>query len=154
MKKIKIGDETYTIKYGYRTLCKTNALDRLQEVQEFSKGVSEQTAIGKLKKFLEVTADLFLVGAQKYHEEFRFETEDEREEKLDMVYDLLDQLADDDDGAENAEDKYGIMDLFADLTNELADRGFLSQIFGTTADVAKEKDATVIPQDHKKPTKK
>ena len=99
---------------------------------------------------ISVMAELFLAGLQKYHfEEFGYFTDSEKVEKMDAVYDLLDQYE-----AESTEDnpQDGFI-LWQELQDELEKNGFLSKTTAAILKVAEGQNATMIPQDHKRKSK-
>lgn len=150
MKTIKVNDKEYKLKFGYASLYRTGILKRLQDAQSIFNPDknSKEGAFDKIEKLLGVTAEAFLAGLQKYHkDEFGYETESEREKMIDKVCDLFDDMADEDE-------TIGVMEIFTMINEELVEQGFLARLFKSAQEIVSQEDATVIPMDHKKSTKK
>lgn len=138
----RVGGNTYKIQYGYKVLYQSNLIDKVIDATSQNKENPAET----IKSLIGLTPEMLLEGLQKRHfDQFGYETPEEREEKLAMVCDLLDDYED-----EHEEDGLGGFTLFGDLQKELERNNFLSQINRQTEETAVEQDATVIPQDHKK----
>ena len=92
--------------------------------------------------------ELLLAGLQKNHkDEFGYESDSEKKAVLDKVCDLLDDY--EDEGTE--ENPKSGFDLYQLLDKELEKNGFLSGLLNAVAEAqAVEKNATKLPQDHKK----
>lgn len=115
MKVIKINGNEYKIKFTYRSLARTNVLDK---AVEYASGTPEETGFNDFIRFI---AEMFLCGLQKFHsDEFGYDTDEAKEEKIDDVYDLMDMY--DEESPENAGTLMEI--LFEELTNN----GFLSAL--------------------------
>lgn len=156
MKIIKVNDKQYKLKFGYASLYRTGILRKLQDSQSiFEKDENKDkdedkdgVTFDKIEKLMSVTAEAFLIGLQKYHkDEFGYETESEREKMIDKVCDLFDDLADEDE-------TIGVMEIFTMINEELVEQGFLARLFKSAQEIVSQEDATVIPMDHKKSTKK
>lgn len=150
MKTIKVNDKEYKLKFGYASLYRTGILKRLQDAQSIFNPDknSKEGAFDKIEKLLGVTAEAFLAGLQKYHkDEFGYDTESEREKMIDKVCDLFDDMADEDE-------TIGVMEIFTMINEELVEQGFLARLFKSAQEIVSQEDATVIPMDHKKSTKK
>lgn len=150
MKTIKINNKEYKLKFGYASLYRTGILNRLQDAQSIFNPDknSNEGAFDKIEKLMGVTAEAFLAGLQKYHkDEFGYETESEREKMIDKVCDLFDDMADEDE-------TIGVMEIFTMINEELVEQGFLARLFKSAQEIVSQEDATVIPMDHKKSTKK
>ena len=144
---LKVGDKEYKLKYGYRVLAQTNLLDRVSEIGQVHDGVNP------LREMLEILGELVLVGMQKNHKDdfgFDLESESEKADKLEKVYDLLDQY-EDESTEENPQDGF---ELFGKLQEELEKNGFLSGVTKGLMGVMEAQNATKVPMDHKKPRKK
>ena len=154
MKTIKVNDKEYKLKFGYASLYRTGILRKLQDSQSIFKKDEDkdedkdEVTFDKIEKLMSVTAEAFLIGLQKYHkDEFGYETESEKEKMIDKVCDLFDDMADEDE-------EIGVMEIFAMINEELVEQGFLARMFRNAQEIASQEDATVIPMDHKKSTKK
>lgn len=136
MFSFNVNGKEYKVKFGYGVLCETNLID------ELSNGTKEE----KFNKLISILPELLLAGLQKKHfDEFGYETESEKKIALRKVYDLLDDY-EEESTEENA--KNGFM-LFEKLQKDLMSNGFLSGMTKKQEELAKQQDATIIPQDHK-----
>lgn len=116
MFKFSVGDRDFKIRFDYRALARTDVLSRAE-------GLANVTDMSKV---IEDTAEFLLVGLQKYHaDEFGWETDAERDDALDKVYALMDDM--DDAGV-------SVLDIFNEISEELVKCGFLSQLLGMTED--------------------
>ena len=124
MFRFTVGDKDYKIRFDYRALARTDVLSRAE-------GIAEATDMAKV---IEDTAEFLLVGLQKYHsDEFGFSDDAEREEALDKVYALMDEMDEHD---------VSVLDTFNAVSEELTKCGFLSQLLNLTEDHQKPKKAT------------
>ena len=124
MFKLTVGDKDYKIRFDYRALARTDVLSRAE-------GIAEATDMAKI---IEDTAEFLLVGLQKYHsDEFGFSDDKEREESLDKVYALMDEMDEHD---------VSVLDTFNAVSEELTKCGFLSQLLNLTEDHQKPKKST------------
>lgn len=141
MFSFNVSGKEYKVRFGYRVLCKTNLIDRVVNI---TRQKDEEHAF---QNMMVTVAELLLAGLQKSHRnEFGYETDSEKEEVLDKVYDMLDTY-EDESTEENPQDGYT---MFENLQNELMKNGFLSRITEASAKATEAQDATKIPQDHQK----
>lgn len=135
-----VNGKEYKVVFGYGLLTQSDVLDKVQEI------TSGQER--NLQKLISILPELLLAGLQKKHkDEFGYETESERTVAFQKVCDLLDDY--EDEGTE--ENPKSGFDLYKILDTELEKNGFLSGLLNTVADAqAQEKNATKLPQDHKK----
>ena len=141
MFSFKVADKEYKVKFGYRVLCGTDIIDRFINIQ------NTMDNNHAFRTMMEIVAEMLLAGLQKYHEdEFGWDTDSEKKEKLGKVLDIMDDY-EDESTEKNPQDAYT---LFEKLQEELFNNGFLSRI---SKNAAEAQNATVIPQDHKKKTK-
>ena len=140
MVTFKTNGKEYKIVFGYGLLTQSDVLDKVQEIT----GGKERD----IKKLISILPELLLAGLQKKHkDEFGYETESERAVAFQKVCDLLDDY--ESEGTE--ENPKSGFDLYKILSSELEKNGFLSGLLNTVAKTqAVEKDATKLPQDHKK----
>lgn len=144
MFSLKIGDKDYAIQFGYGVLGKTNLIDRVTNMVRVK---DESTP---LRNMIYVMGELLLAGLQKHHKkEFGYLTDSEKDEKMDKVFDLIDQY-ESEGTEENPQDGYI---LFEKLQTELEQNGFLSEMTKSLAEAAEQQNATKIPTDHKKKAK-
>lgn len=135
-----VNGKEYKVVFGYGLLTQSDVLDKVQEI------TSGQER--NLQKLISILPELLLAGLQKKHkDEFGYETESERTVAFQKVCDLLDDY--EDEGTE--ENPKSGFDLYKILDTELEKNGFLSGLLNAVAEAqAVEKNATKIPQDHKK----
>ena len=148
----KVNDDEYKIKYSYRVLCETDLIDRV--INTMASDDDGNDGATQFKDLLKLTAELLLAGLQKYHrDEFGYDTDSEKKEKLFLVYDMIDDY-EDEHREEPDESRKDSATLFMDMQLELENNGFLSRIGKTGQDNLEEQNATVIPMDHQKSSKK
>ena len=144
MYTLKVGEKEYKFKYGYRVLCESDILEKISNPS----GSDENS--NPLKEMTKLLPDLVLAGLQKHHSnEFGYETDSERKESLNKVYDLLDQY--EDESEEGSDAGYN---LFIELQGELEKNGFLSGVTKGLEEVMAKTNATKVPMGHKKSSKK
>ena len=102
----------YKVEFGYRALVKDGLIDRLANFKDNKESMLTDT--------LNMIAELLLAGLQKNHAEFRYDTPDEKIEKLDEIYDLMDTI--------DVEGKIDVFDLNGKISEELMNTGFLSRM--------------------------
>ena len=117
----KIHGKEYKVRYGYRTVCENDILDRVMRIGNSEDG----TAKGLINNLVKTTAELLLVGLQKYHsDKFGYKSDKEKAEKINLLLDWLDDYED-----ESTEDhEQDAATLLKDLQDELEKNGFLSTI--------------------------
>lgn len=111
----------YKVEFGYRALVKDNLIDKLANFSD-----NKDT---RMSDTLNMIAELLLAGLQKNHAEFRYDTPDEKIEKLDEIYDLMDTI--------DAEGKIDVFDLNGKISEELMHTGFLSRMMKTAEEPEK-----------------
>ena len=117
----KIHGKEYKVRYGYRTVCENDILDRVMNIGNSKDG----TAKGLINNLVETTAELLLVGLQKYHsKEFGYDNDEERQKRVDEIIDLFDDYEDE----STEEHEQDAATLLKDLQEELEKNGFLSAI--------------------------
>lgn len=117
----KIHGKEYKVRYGYRTVCENDILDRVMNIGNSKDG----TAKGLINNLVETTAELLLVGLQKYHsKEFGYDSDDERQMRVNQIIDMFDDYEDE----STEEHKQDAATLLKDLQEELEKNGFLSAI--------------------------
>ena len=148
----KVNDKEYKIKYSYRVLCETDLIDRVIDTMVTSDEGKDGAT--QFKELLKLTAELLLAGLQKFNrDEFGYDTDSEKKEKLFMVYDMIDDY-EDEHREEPDESRKDSATLFVDLQGELENNGFLSRIGRESQETLEQQNATVIPMDHQKSSKK
>lgn len=117
----KIHGKEYKVRYGYRTVCENDILDRVMNIGSTEDG----TVKGLINNLVETTAELLLVGLQKYHsKEFGYDSDDERQKRIGEIIDMLDDYEDE----STEEHEQDAASLLKDLQGELEKNGFLSAI--------------------------
>lgn len=143
MVTLKVGSKEYKLKYGYRVLATSNILDKI------SKPMGADENSNPLKEMMNLLTELLLAGMQKCHaDEFGYETDSEKKDSLDKIYDLLDQYE------EESEESDAGFKLFNLLQEELEKNGFLSGVTKGLEEAMMKNDATKVPMDHKRTSKK
>jgi hypothetical protein len=136
MVTFNVHGKEYKVVFGYGLLTKTDVLDKVQGITDGKER--------SLQKMISLLPELLLAGLQKKHkEEFGYESDSEKEAALDLLDDY------EDEGTE--ENPKSGFDLYQLLDKELEKNGFLSGLLNAVAEAqAVEKNATKLPQDHKK----
>lgn len=117
----KIYGKEYKVRYGYRTVCENDILDRVMNIGSTEDG----TVKGLINNLVETTAELLLVGLQKYHsKEFGYGSDEERRKRIGEIIDMLDDYEDE----STEEHEQDAATLLKDLQGELEKNGFLSAI--------------------------
>lgn len=142
MKTIVVKNKEYTIKYGFNAFADTDLLDRVNDIMTlFNENEvhndSDVSQIGKIRDLFVLTRELIYVGFKKKNPIASVEE----------VGDLLDDYFDECPEGESR----GILDIFAMLSNELAEQGFLADLM-TRLQTVEESDIKSFPSDHKKKT--
>lgn len=115
MMNFEVNGKEYKVHFGYGSLVKDNLIDRIANYKDED--------ASKIAGTIGMIAELLLAGLQKYHKEFCYDTPKEKAEKLDMVYDLMDEI--------DAEGKTDVFELNGKITEELMKSGFLSRLMKT-----------------------
>lgn len=123
-----VNGKEYKVRFGYRALCGTDLIDRIVKTEKNSKDDSN------FQEMLKLVAELLLAGLQKKQPDFRYETEAEKKEALNKVYDLMDDY-EDESTDENPQNGYV---LFEKLQKELFKNGFLSALQTQTKEEAEK----------------
>lgn len=148
---LNVNGNKYKIQFKYRTLLGTDIIDKVVGIGSI---VDVSKPADTLKGVIGLTAEMLLVGLQANHnDQFGYDTDDERKERMLEVLDLIDDYE-----AENTDDdgnceKNGYT-LFVDMQGELERNGFLSAMMKMDQQAAAEQNATVIPMDHQEKKKK
>lgn len=128
----KVHGKEYKVRFTYRMICRGDLLDKVTEIGDFT----DLDAKGILNKLTVTTAELLLAGLQKYHsKEFGYETEAEKEARVDEMLDIFDDYED-----ESTEDHpQSAFTLFRELQEELEKNGFLSAIAKASDEMTEQK---------------
>lgn len=126
----KIHGKEYKVRFTYRTVCEGDILDKISDATNFE-GLNLGGMIARISK---ATAELLLVGLQKYHsDEFGYSTEEEKNERIDELLDLFDDYEDE----STDEHEQSAATLFSDLQEELQKNGFLSAMMTAIEETSK-----------------
>lgn len=134
MMVLKVKDKEYRVKFGYNSFCDTDLMDRTSDLLKIFKKENAAddenvSAMGKIKELFSCVRDLLFVGFKKYNPV----------ENIQEIGEILDDYHEE----ATEDDKRGILDLFAKLTEELMSEGFLGgliqQIGAATAEQKSKK---------------
>ena len=143
MMTLNISGKEYKVKFGFNSFADSDLLDRVSDIANIFSEDTEKD-FSSIRTLFTVVRELLYVGFKKCNPV----------ESLEAVGDLLDVYIDetplDEDG--NPTEGRGILELFMQLSNELADEGFLADFVGKMMTATESE--TKKPQDHKKPQKK
>ena len=133
MKKLTINGQEYKVEYGFNSFCDTDLLERTQQLLElFSnedvENDADVTAMGKIKDLFCIVRELLYVGFEE-----NSPVNDIRE-----VGKLLDLYRKE---AKEGESR-GIFDLFALLSEELMNEGFLADLMKKLTENVEQNRAT------------
>lgn len=133
MLELKLGNTDLQLKYGYEVVARTGILQKLSDLSNKDDGRSD------IDKIMNILPELILVGVQKTNKNrfgYDYRTGAGKDQKLDIVYDLLDEYFEQDDA--------DFMKLFDKIQEELVENGFLSKMIApekeTPKETAKEKN--------------
>lgn len=117
MTKLKFGEKELQIKFGYEATVKSGIIKKIASLEQ------KTDDLEVIDSMLFLLPELILVGAQKFHGDelgYNLANEDEKDEKMGVVYDMLDDYFDSDDSDVQA--------LYNSLLSELLENGFLSKL--------------------------
>lgn len=142
MTVLNIKGTEYKIKFGYNSFCDTDLMDRTSDLLRIFQGEDieddkDVSEMGKIKELFTCVRDLLFVGFRKYNPV----------ESVQEIGELLDDYHDE----ATEDDKRGIIDLFALLTEELMNEGFLGSLMKQMSEA--EMKIAKMPQDRKKKQK-
>lgn len=136
--KLKIGENEYNIKFGYKPTLKERLVSRIVKATRTSSEdeIENMEGIEDLLLFL---PEILLVGLQVHHEDFRYnyDTKKGKEEQLNKAFDLIDEYS--------TQDGADLMQLFNDLQTEMKNDSFLANLFQKEENAA-EAEETVQPK--------
>lgn len=119
---IKLNGKDYTLEYGYGVTVRTNLVEKVIALTDMFTDETKVNDPKSISYMISSLGELVLVGLQKKHRDefgFNYETDEGKAEKLDLVYDMLDDYFD--DGGE-------FVELFETVQNELLNNGFLAKM--------------------------
>lgn len=117
MTKLKLGEKELQIKFGYEATVKSGIIKKIACLEQ------KNDDLEVIDSMLFLLPELILVGAQKFHGDelgYNPENEDEKDEKMGVVYAMLDDYFDSDDS--------DVQELYNSLLSELLENGFLSKL--------------------------
>lgn len=143
----KVHGKEYMVRFTNRMLCEGDILDKVTNTFTDEDLATPKSIISKM---IRTTAELLLVGLQKYHsKEFGYKSDETKQERIEQVIDLLDDYEDEstDDHPQSA------FTLYTDLQEELGKIGFLSAIlnWGERATEMTEAMTSVTQEMEEKP---
>lgn len=131
----KIHGKEYKVRFTYRTVCEGDILDKISDATDFE-GLGIRGMIERISK---ATAELLLVGLQKYHsKEFGYSTDEEKAQRIEEMLDLFDDYEDE----STEEHEQSAATLFTDLQGELQKNGFLSAMMTAVEETSKAAQTT------------
>ena len=126
----RIHGKEYKVRFTYRTVCEGDILDKISDATDFE-GLGIRGMIERISK---ATAELLLVGLQKYHsKEFGYSTDEEKAQRIEEMLDLFDDYEDE----STEEHEQSAATLFTDLQGELQKNGFLSAMMTAVEETSK-----------------
>lgn len=142
MKTLTINGKDYKIKFGYNAFCDTDLMERVQDLAKLFQKANAQSdedvsGIGKIKELFCVVRELLFVGFRKFNPV----------DSLQEIGDILDDYKD-----EETEEERGLVQLFAILSDELMNAGFLNDLMSAVN--PEMMNGAKAPQDHKISVKK
>lgn len=120
--KLKIGENEYSIKFGYKPTLKERIISKVVKMSNITEA-NEETNIEKIEDLLLFLPELLLVGLQVHHEDFRYnyDTKEGKEEQLNKAFTLVEEYMND--------EKADIMAFFMQLQEALLKDSFLKGLF-------------------------
>lgn len=146
MLTLKINDSDYKVKFGFNSFADSDLLDRVQQIATLLGDDSEDKGIGMLRELFVVVREMLFVGFKRYNPVATVE------EVGDLLDEYMEQTPKDENG-EPLEDR-GILAIFLELSNELANEGFLADFVGKMMMATESEKVAKMPQDHKKKAQK
>ena len=137
---IKVEGTEYKVKFSYNTLCDTDILERVEDLARLLAGNAVENeedvkATGQIKNMFVIVRDMLFVGFKKFNPV----------ETIQDVGALLDIYKEE----ETATEKHDLWTLFNQLSEELMNVGFLSDVLKMVAESQPENPPLKL-QDHKK----
>ncbi len=150
MLKLKVKEQEYRLRFGYKALGKSGILKEVTAIQDAinekkkDEEDDESSMMDMLGDIFDLNSRLTLAALQKHHKDFEvdYDSNDSLKAGIEKVYDFMDDYMDE-------EDSMDIMSFFSALMNELFDSGFLSKKSEKLEQAMTELDATAAPTDHK-----
>lgn len=123
MMTLNIGGKEIKITFGYEPTLKSRLLSRMAKMSaKMSANEEDEEHLEKVEDMLLFIPEVFLIGLQKEHEEYRYnlDTKEGYEEKKAEAFSLVAEYLDSGNDA---------IELFNQLQEELTKNGFLKKMF-------------------------
>lgn len=120
--KLRIGENEYTIKFGYKPTLKEHLISRFVKFTNI-KGADEEVNFEKVENLLLFLPEAVLVGLQVCHEDFRYnyDTKEGKEKQLEKAFCLVEEYM-------NGE-KADAIEFYNQLLEALQQDSFLRGLF-------------------------
>lgn len=134
MLKMEIGGKEYKIKFGYEPVLKERIISKMAKISSLFEG--EEVQPESMEDALLFIPEIFLVGLQVHHPEFRYDynTKVGKEDKLRQTYEIMDQYLS--DGGD-------MFKIFEDMQNEMVNDSFLSSLLRKGMAAEKAENASI-----------
>lgn len=139
MLTMSIKGAEYKIYFSFNSFVDSDLMERTEaliKIFDDKENKEDSYGMGRLKEMFTVVRELLFEGFKKYNPV----------DSLQAVGELMDDYLD--EGTD--EHPHDLLEIFADLSNELMERGFLK---GLTANLMKSQKEVKKPQDHLKAQK-
>lgn len=131
MLKLNVKGTEYNIKFGYIPTVKTRLISRLVEKE------TRENELVRIEDMLLFVPEMLLVGLQVFHKDefsFDYDNGEGKEEKLEKVFEIVDEYANDEDAEMDA------IELYQALEIEMLKNGFLRKTFQAEMEKKKQKN--------------
>jgi len=134
MLKMEIGGKEYKIKFGYEPVLKERIISKMAKISSLFEG--EEVQPESMEDALLFIPEIFLVGLQVHHPEFRYDynTKVGKEDKLRQMYEIMDQYLS--AGGD-------MFKIFEDMQNEMVNDSFLSSLLRKGMAAEKAENASI-----------
>lgn len=134
MLKMDIGGKEYKIKFGYEPVLKERIISKMAKISSLFE--EEEVQPESMEDALLFIPEIFLVGLQVHHPEFRYDynTKVGKEDKLRQTYEIMDQYLS--AGGD-------MFKIFEDMQNEMVNDSFLSSLLRKGMAAEKAENASI-----------
>lgn len=124
MFKIKYGDKELKIRYGYEPTLKARIMSKVAKIEAALKG-DDSERLETLEDLLLFMPEYLLVGLQAEEPDYRYDwdTNEGKEEKMKVMYEIMDAYCSNDDDDSDA------INLYFKLNEEMLNNGFLKSMY-------------------------
>lgn len=131
--KLKIGENEFCIKFGYKPTLKSRIISRVVKMSSITDQNGE-TNMEKIEDLLLFLPEFLLIGLQVHHEDYRYDYDsgEGKEEQLDRAFSLVESYLEQEDA--------DILGFFNRLQEAMMEDSFLAGLFRTEKKKA-EQDA-------------